>query len=291
MGKVTQDFCLPPGRLVWGNIYQMRERRGDNGQPKLGADGQPMRACSFGVAIKKGSEQQWAQTPWGMKLYSVGQQGFPTGQYQHPSFAWKVTDGDSTIPNKAQKRPCDQEGYPGHWIVSCSTSAAPPKTYQLDDRGQPVLWPQVDAINPGDYVEVFISVTDNAPAQSPGVYINPVMVCFRGYGPRIFSGPDVTVAGFGQAPAPVGASAAPLAAMPAMAPTPPLPAPVAAPPMPPAPVAVAPNPAFTAPPMPPAPPAPPAGPQMTAAAQGRTYQQYRDAGWTDDQMRAQGLLA
>jgi hypothetical protein len=39
------------------------------------------------------------------------------------------------------------------------------------------------------------------------------------------------------------------------------------------------------------PAAPVAGPQMTAKAAGATYQSFRDAGWTDDQMRAQGYLA
>ena len=77
------------------------------------------------------------------------------------------------------------------------------------------------------------------------------------------------------------------------------------------PLAVAPNPAFLAgpvgapgvaapavgmpsPPLAPAvgaPPAPPSNvPQMTAAAGGATYEQFRGQGWTDEQMRAQGYL-
>lgn len=79
----------------------------------------------------------------------------------------------------------------------------------------------------------------------------------------------------------------------------------------PAPVAVPPNPAFLAGPggvpsvaapavgMPApvaapavgAPIAPPSSPQMTAAAGGATYEQFRAQGWTDEQMRAQGYLA
>lgn len=64
----------------------------------------------------------------------------------------------------------------------------------------------------------------------------------------------------------------------------------------PAPVAVPPNPAFLAGPggVAPAPamaPAPaPVGPQMTAAAGAFTYEQYRANNWTDEQLRANGLM-
>jgi len=34
-----------------------------------------------------------------------------------PAFSWKVTDGDSPLPNKKGKRPCDQTGYAGHWVI------------------------------------------------------------------------------------------------------------------------------------------------------------------------------
>lgn len=62
-----------------------------------------------------------------------------------------------------------------------------------------------------------------------------------------------------------------------------------------APVAVPPNPAFLAGPggaPAPAPaPAPiPAGPQMTAKAGGFTYEQYRAQGWSDEQLRAEGMM-
>lgn len=56
----------------------------------------------------------------------------------------------------------------------------------------------------------------------------------------------------------------------------------------PAPAAATPAPAPQAPPAAPA-PAPTAGLIMTAAANGMTYQQYKDAGWSDEQMIANGI--
>ena len=51
-----------------------------------------------------------------------------------------------------------------------------------------------------------------------------------------------------------------------------------------------PNPAFLQ--VPAVPVAPAADPVLTAKApQGATYRQFRDAGWSDDQMRQHGFLA
>lgn len=104
----------------------------------------------------------------------------------------------------------------------------------------------------------------------------------------------------GPAPAPGGAPAAPAApgGAPAPAPAPsPAPAPAApsAAPQPGAqpPGGVQPDHGFAqgpgAPPAAPAAPTP-AGPRMTAKAAGMTYEQFREVGWTDEQMRAEGYL-
>lgn len=122
------------------------------------------------------------------------------------------------------------------------------------------------------------------------------------------------------APGVPGAPPAPPAAGVAVPPTTPVPGATVAPPAPPSPgvgvasapsappatpaapaVYVQPNPGILtggvpgatvpgAPPAPPVAPAVAAGPQMTAAAGGMTYEQYRGAGWSDEQLRAQGLM-
>lgn len=143
---------------------------------------------------------------------------------------------------------------------------------------------------------------------------------FGGAAPALPQGAQPLPMHAGAAPGPLGGMPAgavpglpPVSTGPAMPPVG-LPPPAAgiAPTFPssPAPVAVPPNPAFLAgpggvpgaaapavgtppPPMAPvvsAPPAPPSSPQMTAAAGGATYEQFKAQGWTDEQMRAQGYI-
>ena len=171
-------------------------------------------------------------------------------------------------------------------------------------------------------------VKGNGSAESPGIYLNQQMVLFVKQDKEITSGPDAATAFAGATVAALpGAAALPFAGAPAMPGTPgamQLPAAgpamhAAAPqPMMPQQTVVQPNPGFLAGPgaapgmpapaamgapampmapgMPPGPAAPaavPAGPQLTpkGVASGFTLEKYRSSGWTDDQLRAQGLIA
>lgn len=308
----SAQFRLPPGRMVYGRIATPNEKDAE-GKPltvKTGVNaGKPRIAYSFGIAIPKNpGETHWASTEWGQKIWAVGHAAFPQGQGNSPAFAWKVADGDSQIPNKNGRKPCDNEGWAGHWIVKfsagflakCYTSLAGPTLVEIAPG-------DIDAtIKPGYYIEVYISVAGNASSQSPGVFMNPQMVCLRAFGPEIVSGPNVAEAGFGQAALPAGASLAPPAGsmpgapvVPGVPPVPGMPPGVPAPAyqMPPVPgVPVTPNPAFahvpgvpSVPGVPPAPPPPPAH-QMTALAQGATYDAMIAIGWTDATLRQQGMM-
>lgn len=338
------NITSPVGRIVMGSLYDPSTTDAE-GKPlvvKTGPNaGQPRVNYFFALAIPKGAEPHWAHTPWGQQIWNVGNQAFPNAA-QSPAFAWKIEDGDSQIPNKKGRKPVDNEGWRGHWILKFSGGFAP-KVYQQEGAGY-VQVTQKDFCKPGYFVEVAFSVEGNGSQSQPGVYLNHSMVCFRAYGQEITFGPDVASAGFGAAPLPVGASMtpppgaipmpqAPAAApagyapppapgvMPAAAPTMPLPpglpqvpgvAPAPLPhagsvPMPsapapavPAPIPVTPNPGFVQmpPPVPQAPAAPmapppaPAAParQMTAAANGVTYEAYVAAGWSDAQLVQNGLM-
>ena len=333
------NITSPVGRIVMGSLYDPSTTDAE-GKPlvvKTGPNaGQPRVNYFFALAIPKGAEPHWAHTPWGQQIWNVGNQAFPNAA-QSPAFAWKIEDGDSQIPNKKGRKPCENEGWRGHWILKFSGGFAP-KVYQQEGAGY-VQVMQKDFCKPGYFVEVAFSVDGNGSQSQPGVYINHSMVCFRAYGPEITFGPDVASAGFGAAPLPVGASmtppagAIPMPQAPAAAPAayapPPLPgAPVgyAPPPVPagvpqipgvapaplpqggfapmpsapvpgaPAPIPVMPNPGFVqVPPPAPAPMAPPPAPvapvrQMTAAAQGVTYEAYVAAGWSDAQLVQNGLM-
>jgi hypothetical protein len=309
-------------RMIGGSCYigSTHDSKGVQRVYKSGPQkGQPRTDFGVGIAIKK-TQAHFANEPgWGQAIWAEGHAAWPAGQAQRPDFAWKVIDGDSTIPNNNMKRPCDQPGYPGHWILWFG-GTTPPAT--ADGRGipnTPAAWSnEPNLIMPGDYVEVSASVVGNE-AESPGVYLNIEAICLRGYHPegRIAQRIDLASAGFGAA-LPAGASVAPVGnAMPPVpapgaqpstpgAPPPPVAqAPVAyVPPVPvtttpPVPVLVTPNPAtlgapapVTVPPAPVPSPVvvPPPAPASVIMKNGGDYNAWKAAGWTDDALRAAGHI-
>lgn len=286
--RTPVPFNTPVGRFVGGSLYQ-GSNKDDKGQPKVyktGANaGQPRTDYSIGIAIPK-TQAHWGTEPgWGQAIWAEGHACWPGGQTQRPDFAWKVTDGDSTMPNKRMKRPCDQEGYPGHWVLWFG-GTTPPKLATAIGTASPLWNDQVGFCNPGDYVEVRGSVSSNNSDQTAGVYLNYEAVCMRAYGERIAAaGVDLASAGFGAAPLPAGASATPVGVV--MAPTAP---PADAPPAPPAPVLVVPNPAVLGVPTPPPPMAVVAPPAPRLLKNGGDYDEHIKAGWTDALLTANGLL-
>lgn len=312
----SNQLLTPVGRLVMGSLYKPQTTDAE-GRPlvvKTGPQaGQPRKDYFFALAIAKAGEQHWAHTPWGKLIYETAVASFPGGQTQSPSFAWKVVDGDSAVPNKRGVAPRTREGYPGHWVLSFS-SGFPPKIYNADGT-QAITDP--DAVKLGYYVQVEGTVAGNDSLQQPGVFLNHRMVALAAYGPEIVTGPDPKSVGFGQGVAlPAGASAVPLAGFtPPVTPgaLPPLPgaggaavpalptlpgaqasAPGALPQLTPAAASMMPPSSVPAVPVVPHPGflAVPAAPvrQLTPAAQGATYEQLIAAGWTDALLVQNGLM-
>ena len=303
-------FTTPVGRLVGGSLYKPSTTDAE-GKPlvtKTGPNaGQSRVEYYIAIAIPKGAETHWGQTAWGAPIWAAGHAAWPGGQAQHPTFAWKIEDGDSTIPNKKGKKPCDREGFPGHWILRFGGGYAP--SVWNSDGSAPIQ--EQDAVKPGYYIQIRGSVSGNGSASQPGIYLNHDKVALAGFGPEIRTGEDVGQAGFGKGvDLPAGASRVPVGGMaegaaPAPAPAPvapPVAAPVAPPVAPPAadpaPVAVAPHPGFlTAAPPPPvaAPPAaaPPAAPArvMLPGAGGVAYEAFIASGWTDALLVQHGKMA
>jgi len=275
-----------------GSLYKPQTTDAD-GKPlvvKSGPNaGQPKVTYFFALAVPKNpGETHWSQTPWGQLIYKAGAEAFPQAHVA-PSFAWKVVDGDSTVPNKKGIAPISREGYKGNWVISFSSGFAP-KIYNADGT-QAII--EEDAVKLGYFVQVNGDVDGNGSGQNPGVFINHSMVALSAYGPEIVVGPDASSVGFGNAPLPAGASLTPPASF-----TPPAqPAAVAQQAFPPVGVAavqaapVQPNPAFLQVP-PPVPTAPPAAPVrvMLPAAQGATYEAMIAAGWTDALLIQHGMM-
>lgn len=299
-----REIKFPVGRLVGGSLYESRTSKDNAGQIKRDASGAPVISFSFGVAFEKAGTTHWGQTAWGAEVWKEGHESWPNGQAGGASFAWKVTDGDSMVPNKNGRKPAENEGWPGHWVVWFSGSYAP-KTCNAD--GTVIYADAEQRIKPGHFVQVYGSVKGNNPSQTPGVYMNFMMTAHSGYGKEIALANSVDAAkvGFG-GPLPAGASAVPLgmsttqAAAIAGAPVAPGAAVPGSPPVP-GMAPATPN-AALAPPIVPStafmqPPAavpvpvavvPPAAPVMTAKAAGATYEQFVANGWTLERMRADG---
>lgn len=281
------DFTTPVGRLIGGSLYKGRttdskgQPRKYTSGPKVGQD-KPA-TYDFGVAIPKVPGQtHWSQTEWGAKIYQAGRDAHPNF-VQNPAFAWKITDGDSQVLNKNNRRPCDNEGYPGNWVLWFS-SAVPPQIWNANGTERIT---QDGAVKPGYYVQVFGNATGNT-GDTPGIYLNHQMVALSAYGPEIVTGADVSEAGFGVGvQLPPGASSVPTAALPPTAA--PMPAATVLPPA--VPVVAAPPPVPTIPVIPnPAALGIPAPHVMTAKAQGHSYETLIANGWTDTMLREQGLM-
>lgn len=228
---------LLDGRLVAGHPATMtvvKDRQ--TKQVKTNLDGTPRMETFFSVAIPKTPGLDWKQTPWGTEFVAAAVADFKNGEHLGPTFHWKVTDGDSAIPNSTGKKPCEREGYPGHWVVNCSTGFAVPcfhagKYGVLDQIKDP------KEVKCGDYCLVKCTHSGNGSTQSPGIYVNPVGLSLTRPGEAIQTGTFDAQTAFVGAPA----AAAPLTAAPAAAAVP-LAAPAAA--AVPVAAAVAPNPAF-----------------------------------------------
>ena len=277
---MSQEILFPPARLIMGSLHKGNDKD-DKGNPlvvKKGANkGAPRTEYFFGVALPKGREAHWNQTPWGQMVWAVGAAAFPS-VYQGRSFAWKIEDGDSTEPNKKGRQPCEREGAPGHWIVKFS-SGFPPTAHQ---QTRPGLFQDVaaEAIKLGYWIQVAGNVASNNETESPGVYVNHSKVLFVRADAEIVVGLDAASV-FGGA-----AISEPLPGVTA------LPAGFAMP----SPTFIKPNPAILAlpalPAMPPAPAANPPEPALTAKglASGFTYPEYLAGGWSDEVMRANGII-
>lgn len=251
----------PIGRLVMGSLYTP-ETKDFNGKPLTDAEGKPKVEYWIKLAVAKAGETHWNQTTWGQQIWNEAVKAFPDGRFNNRQFSWKVVDGDSTEVNQKGVKPCDIEGYPGHWILSFKTKYAP-TLCNVD--GSLFTMPE-GAIKTGYFIQVYGSISANVAQVNAGMFLNFSHVAFIGYGAEIHRrNVDPTTIGFGGA-LPAGCS--------------------------PVPVGVA---SHQAAPAPAAPPVPPhtaiLNPKtMTPKANGLTYEAYKTAGWTDEQLIQNGMM-
>jgi hypothetical protein len=214
MTTLLTQILTPVGRLVQGDCF-VPQTTDSEGKPLLIKNGpnagQPRVEYYIAVAIPKtdqGFAAIWAQ------MHGFSKQSFPAlfdaaGNCLNPAFAFKMTDGDSQVPNSKNAKPCDKEGFPGNWILGFSGGFAP-KCYTA---GGAELITNPEMLKRGYFIRIYGNLASNKSQQQPGIYLNHSMVEMVGYGEEINSGPSGDAV-FGAAPAgalPAGASATPLA--------------------------------------------------------------------------------
>lgn len=298
MSKEITNITTPVGRLVGGNPFEPRTEDFD-GNPmtiKSGPNaGQPTQQYVVQIAIPKtdtGFNALWAE------IQKVARNGFPrffdaSGNLLRKDFSWKYIDGDSTELNKKGNRPCDREGFPGHHILTFSSSYAP-KVYHYGRYTEEIKNPA--ELRLGYYIRIAGNCAPNNNDNNPGVYLNLNMLELCGYGPEIVVGLRAEDAFKAPIQLPTGASATPVgqqvsgvpagmapaqvpAGVPVMAPSqPPFNVPAGVPGQVPPPA-----PDFLKPPVAPT-------KTMTAKSGGATYETFVKAGWTDDAMVQQGYM-
>lgn len=308
------------GRLVQGDVYEAKVKTDKRTkQPKIGQNGEPIKQVFAALAIPKDPasrltipgnptyEEQKAlvdgaaRAAWPQFFTGQRQQGmmYPASLPHDctlPKFALKVVDGDgfddNGQPNSAK------EGWAGCWVVKFSNGFVP-KVYEWTASGWQETIHTGRKVKCGDYVSISGTYVTNQSTESPGMYMNFDTVSFEQEGAFIAAASSVDP---NQALGQRGTPASPPAHAAAGTPPPPGNAGAASTGAPahggqgsttaPAYSGYRDAGAAGAPPPPGAaatPPPPPAGPQMTAAAT-TTYEAYKAAGWSDDQLRAGGLM-
>lgn len=239
----STPVLFPAARYVSGDMYKTEEKKDQQGNVRTHAvghkkAGEVMLECYFGIAIPKEGTQHWAQRPntaywqekdptgqgyngfkvqhWGETIWLRGHADFPrlvdpaSKMITLPSFAWKIEDGDSTIPKGERMiRNCDREGFPGCWIVHLKTPGRLPSIW--DETGTHKI-EGVGTVKRGFYIEVQGTVSGNGQTAKPGVYINHQMVAYRAPGKEIVFGPDPRSVGFGRSALPAGVTSVPTGA-------------------------------------------------------------------------------
>ena len=188
MKKHTVNILTPVGRIVRGSCYVPRkvDAHGDPLLIKRGPNmGQPRVEYFIALAIPKDCAEYGALKN---KIDNFAKVSFPAnfdenGICIHPSFAFKITDGDSNIPNGKNIKPCDRDGFPGHWVLKFTTGFEPvcythggTKTITADDTIK---------IKCGDYIRIAGSIRSNESDSKPGIFLNATKIELVGFGNEI----------------------------------------------------------------------------------------------------------
>lgn len=175
------EITTPLARIVYGHPGKMVDKTDpQTRQPKIGADGQRVQQCSFGLAIPKDQIG-----PLYAAMQAEAAKGFPQGIPNN--FSWKLKDGDGT--DREGKPYSRREGYAGCWILAVASEFQAPPLYVWQNGAYVQIQP--DKIKTGDYVQCGINLKVNVPrdrTHTPGLYVNPLSVLLMYEGDEIKTG-------------------------------------------------------------------------------------------------------
>lgn len=294
------------GRLVQGNPHEaFTQTDRTTKKPKLNDDGTPRKQFFCAVAVAKDPAKRFlvngvpdyesqraiidadARAAWpqffGQRPQGLAFDANLAPDCKNPAFANKVIDGDG-FDDKGQPY-ANNEGWAGHWVIKCANGFAP-KVSEWTAQGWVETVHTGRVIKCGDYVSIGGDCVSNKSSDSPGMYMNFDNVSFEQEGPFIAQkgGVDAETALGSRGPNAQTAQRQPAGAAQhggnaAGGQT--------------SGTASDPQPYSgyreTAGAGDAAPPPPDDGPTMTAKAT-TSYEKYIAAGWTDDKLRAHGLM-
>lgn len=204
------------GRILWTvgkTPFDGSARKDQMGKPIMNNQGEPAMQYGFGLAVPKPGP---ASTPDEVKnfmdmwnaIQSEAMALYPTGNIP-PGFSFKYKDGDG-VDHKGMPF-SSREGYAGHLVYALTTSL-PLKFFKYNGGAYEQIR---EGIKCGDYVQVQVNVKGHLPKPGtqgkPGLYLNPNMTLFLGFGKEIVNAPDASsVFGAAPPPMPTGASATPV---------------------------------------------------------------------------------
>jgi hypothetical protein len=282
-------YTTPLGRIVQGDPYKAQQRRDQHGKPRLipvgkPDAGQPDMQHFVALAIPKNDPEYPA---FKAQIDAEDRAAWSTlfdanGNCLRADFAFKVVDGDSAMLDKSGVAPNTREGWAGCWIWKFASKFAPKVMV-----GKNGAWVESTGgeCKCGDHVRVSFSTSSNDSQQTPGMYRNLEQIAlYRPDKEIVSNGGPSAAERFGAPPLATGGAGGPVSPPAPGAPAASPPAPAAGPPLSPT----------AAPSSPPPPPYdgfmnPPAR-TMTAKAGSTTYEAFRAANWTDEQLISHGYM-
>lgn len=179
-----QTFLTDVVRLVQGSLHII------NTKNHQGVDLSPEKYNWWaGFAFPKTPGiNDWKQetgNPTLMAILKAGQEAYPNGEWQQPTFSWKIKDGDS-LDKKGNQH------YPGHWIVGFSRNQSIKEVHCYDQMCRNIMPTSTEK---GWYYKIQgSSVGNGCTGAQAGVYVNMDMVqlCIAKPEDILVSAPDAS---------------------------------------------------------------------------------------------------